>query len=74
MTKPVPYARVVKSMLRVLSRTSPEVPGANPEGFVEGRFIAQLESGGLATLAIVAAVMAYYPQVRRFEIQRAKQE
>ena len=46
MTKPVPYARVVKSMLHLLSRTSAEVPGANPEGFVEGRFIAQLESAG----------------------------
>lgn len=28
-------------------------------------------TGGLATLAIVAMVMAYFPQVRRFEIQRA---
>jgi hypothetical protein len=33
-------------MLYLLSRTSPEVPGASPEGFVEGRFVAQLESSG----------------------------
>jgi NitT/TauT family transport system substrate-binding protein len=45
-TKPVPLARVVRSMLYLLSRTSPEVPGASPEGFVEGRFVAQLESSG----------------------------
>lgn len=46
MTKPVPLARVVKSMLYLLSRTNSEVPSANPEGFVEGRFVAQLESSG----------------------------
>lgn len=31
-------------------------------------------TGGLATLAIVVMVMAYFPQVRRFQIHRAKQE
>lgn len=31
-------------------------------------------TGGLATLAIVGMVMAFFPQVRRFQIQRAKQE
>jgi NitT/TauT family transport system substrate-binding protein len=46
MTKPVPLARVVKSMLYLLSRTNAEVPSASPEGFVEGRFVAQLESSG----------------------------
>lgn len=46
MIKPIPHARVVKSTLYPLSRTSPEVPGASPEGFVEGRFVAQLENSG----------------------------
>jgi len=45
-TKPVPYVRVVKSMMYLLSRTRPEIPGANPEGFAEGRFIKELESAG----------------------------
>jgi MFS family permease len=31
-------------------------------------------TGGLATLAVVAMVIGYFPQVRRFQIQRAKQE
>jgi len=31
-------------------------------------------TGGLATLAIVAMVMAGFPQVRRFQIQRTKQD
>jgi len=31
-------------------------------------------TGGLATLAIVGLVMAWFPQVRRFQIQRAKKD
>jgi len=45
-TKPVPYARVVKSMLYLLSRTSPQAAGANPDGFVEARYVNELESSG----------------------------
>src|SRR6266550_3791327 len=45
-TKPVPYVRVVESMMHLLSRTRPEIPAANPEGFAEGRFINELESAG----------------------------
>lgn len=45
-TKPTPLPRVAKSMLYLLSRTSPEVPGANPEGFVEARFINELDTSG----------------------------
>ena len=45
-TKPIPYVRVVKSMMHLLSRTRPEMPAANPEGFVEARFIKELESAG----------------------------
>ena len=45
-TKPVPYVRVVKSMMYLLSRTRPEIPAANPEGFAEGRFVKELESAG----------------------------
>jgi hypothetical protein len=37
---------VVKSMMYLLSRTRPEVPGASPEGFSEARFIDELESAG----------------------------
>jgi len=46
MTKPMPYPRVAKSMFYLLSRTNPEIPGGNPEGFVDARFINQLESAG----------------------------
>ena len=46
MTKPTPLPRVAKSMSYLLSRTSAEVPGANPEGFIEARFINELESSG----------------------------
>jgi NitT/TauT family transport system substrate-binding protein len=45
-TKPFPYARVVKSMIYLLSRTRPESPAATPEGFVEARFIKELDSAG----------------------------
>jgi len=46
MTKPMPHPRVAKSMFYLLSRTNPEIPAGNPEGFVDGRFISQLESAG----------------------------
>lgn len=36
-TKPTPTAKVAKSMHYPLSRSSPEVSGVNPEGFVEAR-------------------------------------
>ena len=45
-TKPTPLGRVAKSMFYLLSRTNPEIPAGNPEGFVDGRFISQLESSG----------------------------
>ncbi len=46
-TKPVPYVRVVKSMMRLLARTRPDAPAArSPEGFVEAKFIKELESSG----------------------------
>lgn len=44
--KPFPYVRVVKSMIYLLSRTRPEIPAANPEGFAEARFVKELESAG----------------------------
>ena len=46
LTKPTPTVRVAKSMHYLLSRSSPEVAGANPEGFVEPRFVNELESSG----------------------------
>ncbi|MBI2532303.1 MAG: ABC transporter substrate-binding protein [Deltaproteobacteria bacterium] len=45
-TKPTPLGRVAKSMFYLLSRTNPDIPGGNPEGFVDTRFINQLESAG----------------------------
>jgi ABC-type nitrate/sulfonate/bicarbonate transport system substrate-binding protein len=45
-TKPVPFVRVVKSMMDLLARTRPDLPSASPEGFAEGRFINELESTG----------------------------
>lgn len=45
-TKPVPYVRVVKSMMQLLARTRPELTNANPEGFVETRFINELDKSG----------------------------
>ena len=46
MPKPTPTARVAKSMLYLLSRSSPEVAGVNPEGFIEARYVNDLESSG----------------------------
>ena len=45
-TKPVPYLRVVKSMMQLLARSRPELPNVNPEGFVEARFINELDKAG----------------------------
>ena len=45
-TKPVPYVRVVKSMMQLLARTRPDLPNANPEGFIEPRFINELDKAG----------------------------
>jgi ABC-type nitrate/sulfonate/bicarbonate transport system substrate-binding protein len=45
-TTPIPEVRVAKSMLYLLSRSSPEVPGASAEGFVEPRFIKDLDTSG----------------------------
>ena len=45
-SSPTPTARVAKSMLYLLSRSSPEVAGVNPEGFIEARYINELESSG----------------------------
>jgi ABC-type nitrate/sulfonate/bicarbonate transport system substrate-binding protein len=46
MAKPTPTVRVVKSMLYLLARANPEVPGTNPDGFAEPRYINELESAG----------------------------
>jgi hypothetical protein len=45
-SKPMPYVQVVKSMMHLLSRTRPDIPAASPEGFIEPRFIKELESAG----------------------------
>ncbi len=45
-TKPFPYVRVVQSMMALLSRTRADIPAASAEGFVEGRFIKELEAAG----------------------------
>ena len=45
-TKPIPYVRVVKSMMNLLARTRPDLPAASPEGFAEPRFINELENAG----------------------------
>jgi hypothetical protein len=45
-SKPFPYVEVVKSMMQLLSRTRPDIPSASSEGFVEGRFIKELEAAG----------------------------
>lgn len=44
--KPIPYVRVVKSMMSLLARTRPDLPSAPAEGFAEGRFISELDSMG----------------------------
>ena len=46
MYKPTPTVSVAKSMLYLLSRSSPQVAGANPEGFIEARYVNELESSG----------------------------
>lgn len=46
LSKPFPSPTVVKSMLRILSRTRPTVRDLNPEGFVELRFLKELERSG----------------------------
>jgi ABC-type nitrate/sulfonate/bicarbonate transport system substrate-binding protein len=46
MTKPTPTVKVAKSMLYLLSHSSPEVAGVNPEGFIEARYVNELESSG----------------------------
>lgn len=44
--KPAPQVRVAKSMLYLLSRSSPEVANVNPDGFIEARYVNELESSG----------------------------
>jgi NitT/TauT family transport system substrate-binding protein len=46
MYKPTPTTSVAKSMLYLLSRSSPQVGGVNPEGFVEARYVNELETSG----------------------------
>lgn len=43
---PLPTVALAKSMLAFLSRTTPEAKDANPEGFIEPRFIKELETSG----------------------------
>jgi ABC-type nitrate/sulfonate/bicarbonate transport system substrate-binding protein len=46
-TQPAPQVRVVKSMLYLLSRTGSELAtNTSPEGFIEARFINELEAAG----------------------------
>ena len=44
--KPTPTVSVAKSMLYLLSRSSPQVGGVSPEGFIEPRYVNELESSG----------------------------
>ncbi len=44
--KPVPTVALAKSMLAFLSRSNPEAKEANPEGFIEPRFVKELEASG----------------------------
>lgn len=44
--KPTPTVSVAKSMLYLLPRSSPQVAGASPEGFIEPRYVNELESSG----------------------------
>jgi len=46
MTKPTPTVSVAKSMLYLLSRSSPQVGGVNPEGFIEPRYVNELDNSG----------------------------
>ena len=45
-SRPLPYVRVVKSMIHLLARTRPDIPPARAEGFTEARFVKELESAG----------------------------
>ncbi|MGE5305122.1 MAG: hypothetical protein ACM3TN_17570 [Alphaproteobacteria bacterium] len=45
-SKPVPYVRVVQSMIGLLSSARPDIPPASPEGFADARFVRELESAG----------------------------
>ncbi len=44
--KPTPTTNVAKSMLYLLSRSSPQVAGASAEGFIEARYVNELENSG----------------------------
>ena len=44
--KPTPTVSVAKSMFYLLSRSSPQVGGVSPEGFIEPRYVNELESSG----------------------------
>ena len=46
MYKPTPTVSVAKSMFYLLSRSSPQVSGVSPDGFVESRYINELENSG----------------------------
>jgi hypothetical protein len=46
MVKPTPTVSVAKSMLYLLSRSSPQVGGVSVEGFVEPRYVNELDSSG----------------------------
>ena len=49
MSRPTPTAKIARSMHYLLSRSSPEVAGVNPEGFIEARFVQELESSDFST-------------------------
>ncbi len=44
--KALPTVEVVQSMLRLVSHTSPEAQNANPDGFIEARFVKEIEKTG----------------------------
>ena len=46
MVKPTPTVSVAKSMLYLLSRSSPQVGGVSVEGFIEPRYVNELDSSG----------------------------
>ncbi len=46
LSKPLPSVSAVKSMLGLLSRTRPTTGDVNPDGFVEARFVKELETSG----------------------------
>ena len=45
-SEPNPQARMMKSILYLLSRTGSELATTNPDRFVEARFINELEESG----------------------------